>query len=88
MSGETSLNCLSAECSIESRFRPDGKENAAAIVSIAFRLNARLKEASTIFNMDYDALVSIAFRLNARLKVALISFVYNLGLPKSQLPFG
>ena len=40
-----SLNCLSAECSIESRALFEREEEAYRLVSIAFRLNVRLRVA-------------------------------------------
>ena len=39
----TSLNCLSAECSIERRGTDMRKAQERYIVSIAFRLNVRLR---------------------------------------------
>ena len=70
-SGPTSscLNCLSAECSIESRGNQFVQRKRKPKVSIAFRLNARLKVGDLIRERPRGCRpVSIAFRLNARLK--------------------
>ena len=63
----SSLNCLSAECSIES---PKGVAKLELVkrVSIAFRLNVRLRVGRTSFDSFVPIAVSIAFRLNVRLR--------------------
>ena len=68
------LNCLSAECSIESYDQDHHIHQPLPPVSIAFRLNARLKaEVHQRRVHRCRRGVSIAFRLNARLKGAVNS---------------
>ena len=65
-----SLNCLSAECSVESD-PVNSPLSFGRDVSIAFRLNARLREDETLGLSNRTWCVSIAFRLNARLRGGL-----------------
>ena len=63
------LNCLSAECSIERLVGIFKTGALRSLVSIAFRLNARLKGSHVSQQAAAERVqVSIAFRLNARLK--------------------
>ena len=51
-----SLNCLSAECSIEREYIPGSLEYPGNSVSIAFRLNARSKVSKVSAEVSvYDA---------------------------------
>ena len=87
---EAGLNCLSAECSIESqRWLPQGNWYTVQ-VSIAFRLNARLKDETLVYIVERAMYrVSIAFRLNARLKAGKVKDgVLKASAFMSQLPFG
>ena len=84
------LNCLSAECSIESTEIRASLSAEFIAVSIAFRLNVRLRvgKLNTVcFDLAWE--VSIAFRLNVRLRVVKVcDFDGAINAPVSQLPFG